>query len=192
MSRVEEALLVLRAQAGDRQSLAALLEGVQGPLFRCIRSIVDRPQLAEDVLQEVFLIVCRELIWLREPRYFRAWAFRIASREALRRARRERRLLLLDDGGLALVPDPKVPDPVRRELAARLPRLVAEVSPACRPVLALHYLEELSLPAVADVLGLSLGTVKSRLAYGLRQLRRRLGVTAPRGRANANSHRSPK
>jgi RNA polymerase sigma-70 factor (ECF subfamily) len=177
LSRVEDVLLVLRAQSGDREALDALLRQMQGPLFRCIRGIVGHRELAEDVLQEVFVILCHKLVWLREPRLFRAWSYRIASREALRRLKRERRLgAPADEGALALLPDPQVPDPVRRELAARLPALVTRVAPACRPVLALHYLEELTLPAVADILGLPLGTVKSRLAYGLRQLRGRLGV----------------
>ena len=184
MSRTDDTLTILRAQSGDREALDALLRQVQAPLFRCIRAIVAQRELAEDVLQEVFVILCRELVWLREPRLFRAWSYRIASREALRRLKRERRRgPVADDGALARVPNPRVPDPVRRELAARLPALVAGVTPACRPVLALHYLEELTLPEVADILGLPLGTVKSRLAHGLRQLRGRLGVTPPSGTA---------
>ena len=183
MSRAEETLLVLRAQSGDREALDLLLRGVQQSLFRCIRAIAGRRQLAEDVLQETFIILCRELVWLREPELFRAWAYRIASREALRRLKRERRYRGIDDPGtvLALVPDRRLPDPLRRALGARLATLVTEVSPACRPVLALHYLEEQPLAAVADILGLSLGTVKSRLAYGLRQLRRRLRLGAGDG-----------
>jgi len=64
------------------------------------------------------------------------------------------------------------PERVDPELIRRLPEMVERVSPASRAVLALHYLEELTLPEVAAVLGLRLGTVKSRLAYGLSALRR--------------------
>lgn len=173
-SRAEHTLRVLSAQSGDRQALDELLREVQAPLFRCIRAITGQRELAEDVLQDVLVILCRQLVWLREPRLFRAWSYRIASREALRRLARERRAPLVDDQALEQLPDAALPDPVRRGLAARMPALVAELTPACRPVLALHYLEELTLPEVADILGLPLGTVKSRLAYGLRLLRDRL------------------
>lgn len=181
--RAEHTLRVLRAQSGDRRALDDLLREVQAPLFRCIRAITGQRELAEDVLQDVLVILCRQLVWLREPRLFRAWSYRIASREALRRLQRERRLPLAEDGELEQLPDSALPDPVRRELAARLPALVADLTPACRPVLALHYLEELTLPEVADILGLPLGTVKSRLAYGLRLLRGRLESGAANGAA---------
>lgn len=181
MSRADHTLLVLRAQSGDREALDFLLRQVQRPLFRCIRAIVGQREMAEDVLQDVLVILCRQLVWLRQPPLFRAWSYRIASREALRRLKLERRVPLTDDGDLAGLADPDLPDPVLREMAARLPALVAQVAPSCRPVLALHYLEELTLPVVADILGLPLGTVKSRLAYGLRQLRGRLDVV-PAGR----------
>jgi RNA polymerase sigma-70 factor, ECF subfamily len=55
-----------------------------------------------------------------------------------------------------------------------LPQLVGELSPHSRAVIALHYLEEMTLEEVAAVLGVPVGTVKSRLAYGLNQLRRRV------------------
>lgn len=58
------------------------------------------------------------------------------------------------------------------DLLEHLPGLLDRVSPASRAVLVLHYLQEMSLQEVADVLGLSLGTAKSRLAYGLASLRR--------------------
>src|SRR5262249_19816618 len=61
------------------------------------------------------------------------------------------------------------------EWIERLPALIASVSPASRAVLILHYREGLSLDEVAAVLDLSPGTVKSRLAYGLRSLRRAVG-----------------
>jgi RNA polymerase sigma-70 factor (ECF subfamily) len=61
------------------------------------------------------------------------------------------------------------PDPWQRE---RLLANVARLSPASRAVVTLHYLDELPLADVAAILDISLGTVKSRLAYGLAQLRK--------------------
>ena len=66
----------------------------------------------------------------------------------------------------------------RPGLAERLPELLGRVSPASRMVLVLHYLDEMPLQEVADVLGLPLGTTKSRLAYGLAALRREAGKLA--------------
>jgi RNA polymerase sigma-70 factor (ECF subfamily) len=63
-----------------------------------------------------------------------------------------------------------------------LPELVSNLSPACRAVLVLHYFEEMPLNEVADVLGIAVGTVKSRLAYGLARLREILGDRAEESR----------
>jgi RNA polymerase sigma-70 factor (ECF subfamily) len=53
-------------------------------------------------------------------------------------------------------------------------RLIAQVSPAARAVITLHYLHEMPLAEIAEVMGVAIGTVKSRLAYGLAFLRRQL------------------
>lgn len=65
-----EAQLVLQAQCRDRQALEALLRGMQSDLFRYITSLVGRNG-AEDVLQDVFLQICRKLGLLRDPQLFR-------------------------------------------------------------------------------------------------------------------------
>ncbi len=172
-------LRVLLAQAGDRQALDELLRSIQEPLLRYVSSIVRDPQLAEDVLQEVFVLICRKLRWLREPAYFRAWAYRIASRSSLRALEKEHRLTDRREPALELETIAELPleEAYDRELIARLPGLLASVSRASRTVLSLHYLHEMTLSEVADVLGLSEGTVKSRLAYGLSTLRKHLQVS---------------
>ena len=172
--------LVLRAQAGDRDAFDSLLRTLQQPLYRYLVGLVGSRSLAEDLLQDTFLLVYRKLRWLREPELFRPWAFRIASREAFRRLRRDRRYAgaELDESQLAEVPDVAA-TPEDRELARRLPDLVAGISPGSRAVIALHYLEEMPLAEVSAVLGIALGTVKSRLAYGLTQLRRALHTDDP-------------
>ena len=172
-----EALLVLRSQSGDREALDALLASVQGPLYRYLLSLLRERHLAEEALQETFVRVYRKLAWLREPGLFRPWAYRIATREAFRQLRRERRWAeqVRDEDELKAVAAPPPREEVAPELAARLRETVATLPPASRAVVVLYYLHELSLEETAAVLGVPLGTVKSRLAYGLEALRRRLG-----------------
>ena len=175
MTRRDQAFLVLRAQSGDREALDKLFRNVQDRLWRCSLSIVGHHELAEDVLQDVFVILQKKLTWLREPEYFDGWALRITAREAIRRATKESRIGRAHDARpLERVVDERAADPLERLVAERLKNLVAGVPTASRAVLVLHYLEELTLPEVASVLGIPIGTAKSRLAYGLEFLRKSL------------------
>lgn len=167
-----QALLVLRSQAGDQEAFGELLSSIQEPLFGYLRRLTGDAELAKDILQEVFLLIWRKLRWLRQPELFRPWCYRIASRAAFRLLRREQRWSKLDD-----VPPPEpseLPQEASSDLLTHLPELLDRVSPASRAVLVLHYLQEMSLQEVADILGLSLGTAKSRLAYGLATLRKNI------------------
>ena len=170
----QEIWWVLRAQSGDREALGELLQAVQEPLYRYILRLVEERTLAEDILQEVFIRIYRKLRWLREPELFRPWVYRIASREAFRHLKLERRWLaqVRDEETLGAIQAEVPEENFSPELIERLPMLLARVSPASRAVLILHYLHEMPLAEVAMVLGLALGTVKSRLAYGLSTLRR--------------------
>jgi len=168
--------LILLAQAGDRQALAQLLQSIQEALYGYLVRLVNDDHMAQDVLQEVFVLIWRKLRWLRDPELFRPWVFRIASREAFRRLRKER-FWSRRVGGPAIerIAQEEPPEPVPPEWLEQLPKHLAAVSPASRAVLMLHYLQGLTLEEVAGVLTLSPGTVKSRLAYGLAALRQRLG-----------------
>lgn len=165
---------MLQAQSGNRQALDELFRSVQEPLFRYIVTVVNDRNHAEDVLQEVFIRIYRKLRWLREPKAFRAWSYQIATREAFRYLKRERLWTdqVRDEGVLNVMP---AAEPVfSPELIQQLPELVGDLSPASRAVIVLYYLHELSLVETAAVLDIPIGTVKSRLAYGLESLRRRL------------------
>src|SRR5215813_5375761 len=86
-----EVFLVLRAQSGSHEALNELFKVLQEPLFRYVRSLVRHQTQAEDILQEVFIRIYRKLNWLREPRALRPWAYQIATREAFRYLKREKR-----------------------------------------------------------------------------------------------------
>jgi RNA polymerase sigma-70 factor (ECF subfamily) len=98
--------------------------------------------------------------------------FRIASRAAFRHLRKEKRWVQPDDQAVFEgIPAVEAPSDARlRELLDS-----GELSPASRAVLVLHFQEEMPLAEVAAALEIPLGTVKSRLAYGLEALRRQLG-----------------
>lgn len=162
----------MRAQSGDREALDYLLKIVQQPLYRYILRLVDEPSLAEDILQEVFIRIYRKLGWLESPELFRHWAYRVASREAFRRLKQERRWVeqVRDEAVLEAIPAPS--NETDAIALGELSQFISRVSPASRAVLVLHYFDEMPLVEIADVLGIALGTVKSRLAYGLESLRR--------------------
>ncbi len=168
-----EIFLVLRAQAGDRDAFDELLKLIQEPIFRYISRLTEEHALAEDVLQEVFILVYRKLRWLENPKLFRAWAYRIASRETFSRLKKEKRWReqIRDEEILETISGKEIEPKFEPELIEKIPALLSKVSPASRAVLILHYLEEMPLSETAEILGIALGTAKSRLNYGLESLR---------------------
>jgi len=157
--------LVLRAQSGDREAFDALLRDLTPALLRYVSRVTGDALVAEDVVQDALVSVVRKIAWLADPSLFRAWAYRIATRETFRALKKQRRFVDAVDEGVFAEP----PDPWQRE---RLLESLDRLSPASRAVITLHYLEEMPLSEVAAVLDLAPGTVKSRLAYGLAQLRK--------------------
>ena len=81
---------MLRAQCGDRDALELVLRTIQTPLRRYLAGLVG-PGDADDILQDVLLLISRKLYWLEQPELLRAWAFRIASRAAFRHLKKRRR-----------------------------------------------------------------------------------------------------
>ena len=173
--RLHEAQLVLLSQAGDREALEELLKGIEAILFRYIRRIVG-PDSAEDVLQDVFIEICRHLRALQEPLYFRAWAYRICTRASFRLLRHRRLWQSRHEDEFEMDDLPDNHREIATELLSRdINRLLDTVSPASRAVIALHYLEDQTIQEIAAIMQLSVGTVKSRLAYGLKCLRNATG-----------------
>ena len=170
MTSRQEAQWVLRAQLGDREAIESLLRSVQPMLTRYVRAIVGA-RAAEDVAQDVMVTIYKKLGTLSSPDLFRPWMFRIASRDCFKYLKQRQRWPehLRDDDGLEEV---AAPDLTR--IARDVDQLLEDphLTPPSRAVLALHFKEGFTLPEVAAILDVPLGTVKSRLAYGLATLRR--------------------
>jgi RNA polymerase sigma-70 factor (ECF subfamily) len=164
--------LAARAQLGDQAALESLLRSLEPPLLDHVRTILNDQDLADDVLQETLIRVSRGLRSLREPEWVRAWAYRIATREAIRTARAERgrRSEAVDDWDDFPAPD-KEDVVAAGDLLDELPALLNALPGRTQLVLRMRYLQALSQQEIAEALEIPIGTVKSRIAYGLSQLR---------------------
>jgi RNA polymerase sigma-70 factor (ECF subfamily) len=152
-----------------------VLSLLQGQLYEHIRAIVRDSDAAKDVLQESLWVIARKLPSLRDPRWMRPWAYRIATREAVHRTHSEKRwseALRGDDLNQLPVEEPDTQ--FDAELVARIPSRLDSLSPASQVVLRMHYLEGLTHVEIGEALEVAVGTVKSRLSYGLAALRREL------------------
>jgi len=165
--------LAARAQLGDRSALEQLLRALEQPLLDHVKTIVSDRDVADDVLQEALLRVSRKLNSLREPQWIRAWAYRIATREAIRAARAERdpRREEVDDWHDVPAPDAEAAV-ISEELLDEIPPRLDELPRQAQLVLRMRYLQELSQQEIAEALEIPIGTVKSRINYGLSFLRR--------------------
>lgn len=166
-------LLTVRCQLGEPSAFDELVERWNAPLWGYVRRLVGDDENAADTLQEVWLRILRALPGLKDPSRIRPWLFGIARRALMDRLRGQYAAPMADDSALdeLLAPEPSTDllddiDELQEELA-KMP--FAE-----REVLVLFYLHELSLSQVAELLGVPVGTVKSRLYRARKMLRDRL------------------
>ncbi len=162
--------LVDRAKLGDGEAFDALARTVGDRCMAIACRILRDADRAEDAVQAALIKAWRELRTLRDPDRFEPWLHRILTNACYAEARRRRRWTAeirvlptaggTDLGGILTVND-------RDQLERALRRLTLEQ----RAVLVFHHYLELSLPEVADRLGVPLGTVKSRLHYATAALR---------------------
>lgn len=162
----------------DRETFLALLDRHGARVLGMLRRLCGNSHDAEDVFQDVAIRVWKHLGERPRLRDDGAWLMTVAYRAYLdSRSRRPMSVLSADDdeGPAWTAPDN---DPLaaleRAERVQLVDRTVATLSAPLREVVVLHYTAGLSLREVAEAMGLSVGTVKSRLNAGLEQLRRRL------------------
>jgi RNA polymerase sigma-70 factor (ECF subfamily) len=169
------------AQARDRDAFEMLVEQQLGDVHRIAVAIVG-PADAMDVTQETFVVAWQQLPRLRNPDAFAGWLRRICvnhARQWLRRTRR-RGVVASMDGGDAIRPmevTDQRPD-FRGAVEARaiLEPAIGRLNPDQRALLALHYTLGYSIAETAEVLGIRVGTAKSRLNAGLTALRTSIGT----------------
>ncbi len=152
----------------------AMSDHLYAVAFRIVR---DTGQ-AEDAVQQALLAIWRNLHGLRDLDRFDAWSYRLlvnACYAELRRARNWKTLSVLPDTSSEPDASGQVVD--RDELR----RAFHRISPEQRAVVVMHHYVGLSLPQVAESLGIAEGTARSRLYYGMRGMRAAIEIGAGTG-----------
>lgn len=171
-----------RLRGGDVEAAAALMERYQHRLYRYLLRMVGQPGTAEDLFQQTWLRVMERIRSYDPQRSFEGWLFALARNLAIDHLRRYRPESLDEplpsgDSRVELIAGASMgalEQLLARERAGWLAESVAGLPLVFREVLTLRFEEEMKLEEMAAVLGLPLGTVKTRLHRALKHLRRTL------------------
>ena len=149
--------------------------------FRVAYGVLRHREDAEDVAQEAFAKAYRNFRQLRDRVRFRGWLVRMTWRLAIDRQRNDRRRLARDSQEAPPRPSPGAEDElVARERADQLWAAIDALPPKLRMVIVLSGIEEHDVNAVAQLLDLPSGTVKSRLFLARQRLKELLQCTITR------------
>ena len=169
---VMQRTLVERAQAGDHEAFGDLVAVSYRRLYGIANLILRDPDRAQDAVQEALVLAWRHMRALRDADAWDAWLYRLTVRSCYKTARNARRRDVIE---LHVEPDL---DPVAIADASwsvderdRLNRALDRLPLDQRAVMVLHFYVDLPLSEAAAVLGIPVGTAKSRLHRGLEAMR---------------------
>ena len=166
-----QADLVVQARNGDVEAFSALTAGRTNRLYAVARLILRDDETAADAVQDTLIQAWLDLRGLRDPDRFDAWLHRLLVRACYRAARR-RRTREVTEVRVAAIAETESPD-AQLGLAVRdqLERGFRRLAPDQRAVIVLHHYLGLSLAEAADILGIPLGTMQSRLSRATQAMR---------------------
>ena len=191
--RTEEASVIAELKAGSEDAYAWLISQFHQPIYSLVYRIIDDPADAPDTTQEVFLKVFRGMKSFNGESSLKTWIYRIAVHEASNRRRwwfrhklRETTIESTEQSsesyensfGLKdkLVDQSASPfeNLMHEEIRAKVEAELKQLQEPYRTTVVLRDIEELSYEQIAEVMDVSLGTVKSRIVRGREALKRRL------------------
>jgi RNA polymerase sigma-70 factor (ECF subfamily) len=181
---------VLQLRRGDLDALTALMARYQNRLYRYLLRIVRERAEAEDLFQQTWLRVAQKIQSFDPSRNFDAWLFTLARNLALDHLRRVRPESLdeplsenfpVDTRGNQLPSKERTPldRAIEEQRASRLIAAMNEIPVSFREVLTLRFEEEMKLEEIAEIQGVPLSTVKSRLHRSMDRIRLLLETRFP-------------
>ena len=168
-----ESLPVPQARAGEPAAWEVIFRRYQLPLYVYVFELTRHEQESLDIVQETFIAAIRHIGSLREDAKMGSWLFGIAHQKWRQRGRK-RTEVLFDE--IPEAPDELEESPddllIRREQEAEFMNLLKQLPPPQHSVLLLHFIEDFPLEEIARITETQIGTVKSRLHYAKKSLRK--------------------
>lgn len=171
--RIDDRIYVIQAQLGDDDAFMKLVDHYSGRLLYYIRRLLEDADRSDDILQEVWLMVYKKINTVRDASAFSVWLYRTARNRAIRLLRDESRYVfveqydksdLIDDNSESLLVDD----------INKLHGVLTTLSPEHKEVIILRFFEEMSYQEISDIVGCSIGTVRSRIHYAKQELKRKM------------------
>lgn len=168
----DDTCLVQETLAGNQASFQLLVERYQARLFALVRHYTRNPAEIEDVVQETFLKAYHRLDSFQHQSSFYTWIYRIAVNTVLdfQKKRGRSPVQVVEDPEIvpgSVQDSPRVVSPdarlEREEIARITQEILADMPEIFRTVLVMREFEDMAYQDIADVLGISIGTVESRL-----------------------------
>lgn len=181
----QETVWLEQARGGDDAAFARLVQAYQSPVYNLAYRMLGNAVEAEDAAQETFVRIYTKLDTYQPDRKLSSWVLSIASHYCIDRLRRRRlNWLSLDEEPMAtsLPAGERGPEDeaLRMESRDELQKLVLQLEPAYRVPIILRYWNDLSYQEIAEIMGLSVQAVKSRLHRARLQMAQRVPMgTAP-------------
>jgi len=194
----EDARILRGLRSGIEDAYEELIERYEQQIFGMVYRLLGNQSDASDVVQEVFLKVFRGVSTFREQSSLRTWIYRIAVNEANNHRRWFVRHCKLEvpleetrpehPSSIEYTPDPgrsPFEQAMDSETRTLIERALTQINPVFRTAVVLRDVQNLSYEEIAEILQVSLGTVKSRILRGREALRRELTQRPDQGLAEA-------
>lgn len=164
--QLAEQVLVLRCQSGDEFAFTRMMRVYDSRLRYYVRRLMASRAEADDLMQEIWLAVWRQVPTLRQPEAFRTWLYRIARNMALKTIRYQTDVQTLDGNDIA-----DESHVFTAEDAEVVHAALDKLPVFHRDVLVLKFIENMTYEEIADTVGCAVGTVRSRMHYAKKALR---------------------
>lgn len=198
MTPGDETELIRQAVAGDQEAFESLVLEHQNRLFTAMTHVCGGVHDAEEVTQEAFIRAFLKLDTFQQNSQFFTWLYRIAFNIALSRKRRKRAKISLDqqreDIGNDVIDQSEAVDAgmIRSDQITLVRSAMSQLTEQHRGILVLREMNEASYEEIAEILDLSIGTVRSRLNRARKQLRIAIemiqGDDVPKDDSNEHEH----
>lgn len=169
----QEQLWIQQVLAGDKQAYAHIIDNYKNQLYATILRMTKNPQDAQDLVQDAFIKVYRNLEKYDASGSFSSWLYRVAINHCMDEFRKKRYSMTQIEIDEERVVEPNHPELVflKKEKSRQLERLIGTLPEDERLIILLRYVNEISYEEIGEVMDMPLSTVRNKLHRAKKKMR---------------------